>query len=587
MARAGGKDPEKLPEHSPRRKRSSVGALSEGARARLRRRAHRRRRLRSDRDARRAARRRRAGRDERAASRSSPAIVSEQDAERVVVGLPLTLRGERGEQARETLAFVEALRGVLAVPVETYDERFTTALAARPAARQTRTPARPPISSRLPRGARARVRRARRDRCCSSRCRSSRRAACATRRRLPPVDDAARSRGCASSSRRGSPARHGRPRGRVREIAIEKRGVTPRLTRTGYLQASGAAVPPPEFRKDWKLSSIEGFLFPGDVRVHEAHVLRAPRLGPARAFRRNWRKVDLRYARSKNLTPYDVLIIASMIEKEAVAPGAEARRGRDLQPPPQPDAARDRRDDPLRTRRAGHGAAEAVRSPERQPVQHPEPARAAADADLEPRARVDEGGGASSGESTTCTSFGSRTASITSSPRASRSSARSRSSTGSAAADVQRISGSTRLVGIIGWPVEHSLSPRMHNAAFEALGLDWAYVALPTPPERLEEAVRGLAALGFAGANVTTPHKLAVTAFCESDAPLGEHARRSRRTVDGPDDGRGGARRPRGGAPGRPRRRRHRAAFCTHSRGRVSSRAEARGRPRSTRPISW
>jgi shikimate dehydrogenase len=81
------------------------------------------------------------------------------------------------------------------------------------------------------------------------------------------------------------------------------------------------------------------------------------------------------------------------------------------------------------------------------------------------------------------------------------------------------ISGSTRLVGILGWPVEHSLSPRMHNAAFAALGLDWAYVALPTPPDRLEDAVRGLAALGFAGANVTTPHKLAVTAFCETDAP--------------------------------------------------------------------
>ena len=79
------------------------------------------------------------------------------------------------------------------------------------------------------------------------------------------------------------------------------------------------------------------------------------------------------------------------------------------------------------------------------------------------------------------------------------------------------LSGSTRLVGIIGWPVEHSLSPRMHNAAFAALGLDWAYVALPTPPERLGEAVRGLVALGFAGVNVTTPHKLAVTEFCETD----------------------------------------------------------------------
>ncbi|HWQ23903.1 MAG TPA: Holliday junction resolvase RuvX, partial [Gaiellaceae bacterium] len=51
----------------------------------------------------------------------------------VVVGLPLTLRGARGEQARETEEFVRALRAALAVPVETYDERFTTALAARAA----------------------------------------------------------------------------------------------------------------------------------------------------------------------------------------------------------------------------------------------------------------------------------------------------------------------------------------------------------------------------------------------------------------------------------------------------------------------
>ena len=58
-------------------------------------------------------------------------LVREHDAEIVVVGLPLTLRGEHGLQAAETTAFVEALRLVLAVPVETYDERFTTALAAR------------------------------------------------------------------------------------------------------------------------------------------------------------------------------------------------------------------------------------------------------------------------------------------------------------------------------------------------------------------------------------------------------------------------------------------------------------------------
>jgi shikimate dehydrogenase len=83
---------------------------------------------------------------------------------------------------------------------------------------------------------------------------------------------------------------------------------------------------------------------------------------------------------------------------------------------------------------------------------------------------------------------------------------------------VTEISGATKLVGIIGWPVDQSLSPRMHNAAFAARGLDWAYVALPTAPDRLEEAVGGLAALGFAGASVTTPHKLAVRSFCETVA---------------------------------------------------------------------
>ena len=57
------------------------------------------------------------------------AVVSAEDAERVVVGMPLTLRGERGEQARATERFVEALRAVVDVPVETFDERFTTSLA--------------------------------------------------------------------------------------------------------------------------------------------------------------------------------------------------------------------------------------------------------------------------------------------------------------------------------------------------------------------------------------------------------------------------------------------------------------------------
>lgn len=84
---------------------------------------------------------------------------------------------------------------------------------------------------------------------------------------------------------------------------------------------------------------------------------------------------------------------------------------------------------------------------------------------------------------------------------------------------MNEIRATTRLVGLIGWPVEHSLSPRMQNAAFAALDLDWAYVPLPTTPERLADAVRGLAALGFAGANVTSPHKLAAARLCETHTP--------------------------------------------------------------------
>jgi len=72
------------------------------------------------------------------------------------------------------------------------------------------------------------------------------------------------------------------------------------------------------------------------------------------------------------------------------------------------------------------------------------------------------------------------------------------------------INGATRLVGLMGWPISHSHSPAMHNAAFAALGLPWAYVPLPVQPGHAGDAVRGLAALGFAGANVTMPHKPAV-----------------------------------------------------------------------------
>jgi len=69
------------------------------------------------------------------------------------------------------------------------------------------------------------------------------------------------------------------------------------------------------------------------------------------------------------------------------------------------------------------------------------------------------------------------------------------------------VGGATRVVGIVGWPVGHSLSPAIHNAAFAAAGLDWVYVSLPVPPDRLAPALAGLPALGLEGVHVTMPHK--------------------------------------------------------------------------------
>lgn len=72
--------------------------------------------------------------------------------------------------------------------------------------------------------------------------------------------------------------------------------------------------------------------------------------------------------------------------------------------------------------------------------------------------------------------------------------------------------GETRLAGVIGWPVRHSRSPDIHNAAYRALGLDWLYVALPVPPGQVPLALAGMRALGIEGLSVTMPHKAAAAA---------------------------------------------------------------------------
>ena len=84
------------------------------------------------------------------------------------------------------------------------------------------------------------------------------------------------------------------------------------------------------------------------------------------------------------------------------------------------------------------------------------------------------------------------------------------------------ISGRTALVGVLGDPVRHSLSPAMHNAALAELGLEWAYLALPAPAEDLATVVRGLEAMGCRGLSVTIPHKQAVAELCRERSPLAQ-----------------------------------------------------------------
>ena len=104
----------------------------------------------------------------------------------------------------------------------------------------------------------------------------------------------------------------------VRQIAKSKRKVTPKLSGDAYATASKAAKVPPAFRKDAR--GIEGFLFPATYEFTPKTMAKQLVDDQIEHFDRNWAKVDLRFARTKNLTPYDVLIIASMVEKETIAP---------------------------------------------------------------------------------------------------------------------------------------------------------------------------------------------------------------------------------------------------------------------------
>jgi UPF0755 protein len=106
----------------------------------------------------------------------------------------------------------------------------------------------------------------------------------------------------------------------VNRIAKERRKVTPQLDPAEYLRLTRTSRLPGEFAGDGKRRPLEGFLFPATYEFLRQTTTKQLVNKQLAAFNRSWARIDLAYARSKNLTAYDVLIIASMVEKETLAP---------------------------------------------------------------------------------------------------------------------------------------------------------------------------------------------------------------------------------------------------------------------------
>ena len=110
----------------------------------------------------------------------------------------------------------------------------------------------------------------------------------------------------------------------VDAIARKKRKINPKLSANAYLRATQSSKLPGKLAGDGKRRSLEGFLFPSTYEFEPQTKSKQLVKQQLQAFQENWRQVDLSYAKSKNLTPYDVLIIASLVEKEVIAPEERA-----------------------------------------------------------------------------------------------------------------------------------------------------------------------------------------------------------------------------------------------------------------------
>jgi UPF0755 protein len=106
----------------------------------------------------------------------------------------------------------------------------------------------------------------------------------------------------------------------VNQIASSKRKINPKLSPRAYLAVTASSKLPGKFAGDGKRRQLEGFLFPSTYEFEPRTTSRQLVKRQLDAFRENWGQVNLAYAKSKNLTPYDVLIIASIVEKEVIAP---------------------------------------------------------------------------------------------------------------------------------------------------------------------------------------------------------------------------------------------------------------------------
>ena len=299
-----------------------------------------------------------------------------------------------------------------------------------------------------------------------------------------------------------------------------------------YLNATrhSSLLNPRSFGAPAKTPSLEGFLFPDTYQLREPVSIGALVADQLRDFKKHFSTVKLAYARSHHLTAYDVLTIASMIERESATAHDRPliasviynrlRLGMRLQIDATTRYAVNNYTSPL-TESQLHSPSpwNTYTHTGLPPTPIDSPSLASIQAAAHPATTkylyfvVKPCGNGEQVFSSSYSQF------LKDEQRATPPRAASGAAPVPGALLFQVVTGRTRL-GVVGWPVHHSRSPQMHNAALRALGLaGWRYQLLPIPPELFEATVRALPGAGFRGVNVTIPHKEAALSL--ADRPSG------------------------------------------------------------------